>query len=71
MHLDFDSRIGTIIFRVAYGHYVRDEDDPFLVAGLAAIKNFSEASAPGRWLVDFIPQRAFSTCQLIISPVDS
>ncbi|KAJ7910247.1 putative monooxygenase [Mycena leptocephala] len=48
-------RLGTIIIRVAYGYYLTGENDPFLTAPLTAMENFSEASAPGAWLVDFLP----------------
>ncbi|EMD35670.1 hypothetical protein CERSUDRAFT_85632 [Gelatoporia subvermispora B] len=49
-------RIGTIIIRVTYGYYIKGEQDPFLTLPLTAMENFSKASAPGTWLVDFVPQ---------------
>ncbi|OCH86702.1 putative monooxygenase [Obba rivulosa] len=49
-------RIGTIIIRVTYGYYIKDENDPFLTLPLTAMDNFSKASAPGTWLVDFVPK---------------
>ncbi|KAH9475817.1 Cytochrome P450 monooxygenase 105 [Psilocybe cubensis] len=48
-------RIGTIIVRIAYGYNVQSPTDPFLTAPLAAIANFAVASAPGNFMVDFIP----------------
>ncbi|KAF8166293.1 cytochrome P450 [Mycena galopus ATCC 62051] len=48
-------RIGTIILRVTYGHYVTDEHDPFLLRGLEAIQSFSQATAPGAWAIDLLP----------------
>ncbi|TFK32976.1 putative monooxygenase [Crucibulum laeve] len=48
-------RIGTIIIRVTYGYYISDENDPLLTVPLVAMANFSEATAPGNFLVDFIP----------------
>ncbi|KAF7371203.1 putative monooxygenase [Mycena sanguinolenta] len=48
-------RIGTIIIRIAYGHYVSANDDPFLTLGKASMDIFNRASAPGVWLVDLMP----------------
>jgi len=48
-------RIGIIIIRVTYGYYIQDENDPFLATPLIAMENFSKATAPGNFLVDFIP----------------
>ncbi|KAJ7130793.1 putative monooxygenase [Mycena crocata] len=48
-------RLGTIIIRVTYGHYLTGEQDPFLTSPLTAMDNFSKATAPGAWVVDFIP----------------
>ncbi|KAJ6477534.1 putative monooxygenase [Mycena sanguinolenta] len=48
-------RIGTIILRVAYGHYVTDENDPFLTSGLTMMEIFSKATTPGVWTVDVLP----------------
>ncbi|KAJ6581964.1 cytochrome P450 [Mycena capillaripes] len=45
-------RIGTIIIRVTYGHYITDEHDRFLTSPLTATDNFSQATAPGVWAVD-------------------
>ncbi|KAF7375513.1 putative monooxygenase [Mycena sanguinolenta] len=52
-------RIGAIIIRVAYGHYVTDENDPLLTAGLTAMEIFSKATTPGVWAVDFLPMLRF------------
>ncbi|KAJ7477023.1 putative monooxygenase [Mycena galericulata] len=48
-------RIGTIIIRVTYGHYINGEQDPFLTSPLTAMDNFSQATAPGVWFVDLLP----------------
>ncbi|PPQ88179.1 hypothetical protein CVT25_005144 [Psilocybe cyanescens] len=48
-------RIAIIIMRVTYGYYIQSEDDPYLTVVLAAMTNFSKATAPGTFLVDFIP----------------
>lgn len=41
--------------RVTYGYYIQSEDDPYLTVVLTAMTNFSKATAPGTFLVDFIP----------------
>lgn len=46
-----------MIIRATYGYYVKDETDPFLTLPLIAMDNFSQATAPGSWLVDVVPQR--------------
>lgn len=43
--------------RVTYGYIVKGPDDPFVVAGIAADNQFSEATRPGVWPVDFVPLR--------------
>ncbi|KAJ7672849.1 putative monooxygenase [Mycena rosella] len=48
-------RIGTIIIRITYGHYISADDDSFLTLGRAAMDIFSLAAEPGMWLVDSIP----------------
>ncbi|KAJ7241925.1 cytochrome P450 [Mycena haematopus] len=48
-------RIGTIIIRITYGHYISTDDDPFLTLGRAAMDIFSRSAEPGVWLVDSIP----------------
>lgn len=54
-----DRRIGIIIIRVTYGYYIEDENDPFLTKPLKAMDNFSEATVPGNFMVDFLPFSAF------------
>ncbi|EGO19149.1 putative monooxygenase [Serpula lacrymans var. lacrymans S7.9] len=49
-------RIATIIIRVTYGYYIKSEQDPFFTSPMTAMENFSQAAAPGSWIVDFIPQ---------------
>ena len=51
----FHRRIGIIIIRTTYGYYIQDENDPFLTTPLTAMENFSKATQPGNFLVDFIP----------------
>ncbi|KAF7329014.1 putative monooxygenase [Mycena venus] len=50
-----ERRIGTIIIRLTYGHYVCTDDDPFLTLGKNAMDIFSRAAEPGVWLVDSMP----------------
>ncbi|KDR76708.1 hypothetical protein GALMADRAFT_67164 [Galerina marginata CBS 339.88] len=47
--------IGIIIIRVTYGYYIRSADDPILTIPLKAMVNFSKATTPGNFLVDFFP----------------
>ncbi|KIJ27702.1 hypothetical protein M422DRAFT_89822, partial [Sphaerobolus stellatus SS14] len=37
------------------GYYIKDENDPFLTTPLKAMDNFSEATVPGNFMVDFLP----------------
>ncbi|KAJ6579520.1 cytochrome P450 [Mycena vulgaris] len=55
LHRQIKLRMGTIIIRVAYGHYITGEEDPFLTSPLTAMDNFSKSTAPGAWAVDFVP----------------
>ncbi|KAJ6479926.1 cytochrome P450, partial [Mycena vitilis] len=48
-------RLGTIIIQVTFGHYLTGHHDPFLTMPLTAVENFSKATAPGAWVVDFMP----------------
>ncbi|KAF9043117.1 putative monooxygenase [Panaeolus papilionaceus] len=48
-------RIGIIIIRTTYGYYVQSPDDPILANPLTAMDNFSKSTAPGNFLVDFVP----------------
>ncbi|KZT71135.1 putative monooxygenase [Daedalea quercina L-15889] len=50
------TRIAAIIMRVTYGYTVKGEDDPMITVPFAAMDNFSYATEPGVWMVDFIPQ---------------
>jgi hypothetical protein len=43
-----------IIFRVTYGYSVQSADDPLLTDPMAAVVNFSKATTPGNFSVDFI-----------------
>ncbi|KAJ6477572.1 putative monooxygenase [Mycena sanguinolenta] len=48
-------RVGVIIFRIVYGYFVKDENDPFLTAGLKKMEIFNKSTTPGVWAVDFLP----------------
>ncbi|KAF7375494.1 putative monooxygenase [Mycena sanguinolenta] len=48
-------RVGAIIFRIVYGYFLTDENDPFLTAGLKRMEIFSQTTTPGVWAVDFLP----------------
>lgn len=62
-------RIGHIICRVTYGYSVQSADDPFLADPIAAMVNFSKATTPGNFLVDFIPARMSYYAFIINMPV--
>ncbi|KZT00361.1 cytochrome P450 [Laetiporus sulphureus 93-53] len=49
-------RVAAIIMRVTYGYTVKGIDDPMITLPFSAMDNFSVATEPGKWLVDFIPQ---------------
>ncbi|KAF7375449.1 putative monooxygenase [Mycena sanguinolenta] len=48
-------RVGAITFRIVYGYFLTDENDPFLTASLKTMKIMNKASTPGVWAVDFLP----------------
>ncbi|KAH9934273.1 cytochrome P450 [Fomitopsis serialis] len=50
------TRIAAIIMRVIYGYTVEGEDDRMITMQFEAMDNFTYASEPGVWIVDFIPQ---------------
>lgn len=43
--------------RVSDGHITADHSDPYVEASSSVMQQFSEAAAPGRWLVDLVPIR--------------
>ncbi|KAF7355573.1 putative monooxygenase [Mycena sanguinolenta] len=47
-------RIGTIIIRITYGHYITADDDPFLTGGRPAMNIFSASAEPGVRLMDSV-----------------
>ena len=51
----FNRLAGGIILTLTYGIQVQDGDDPFVNLIEAANENFSAATAPGAFLVDFFP----------------
>ncbi|KAJ6448206.1 cytochrome P450 [Mycena sanguinolenta] len=48
-------KAGTILIRIAYGHYVRTDDDPFLLLVRASMSIFTRSASAGVWLVDSMP----------------
>jgi hypothetical protein len=42
---------------VSDGHITSDHSDPYIEASSTVMQQFSEAAAPGRWLVDLVPIR--------------
>ncbi|KIK55470.1 hypothetical protein GYMLUDRAFT_1018177 [Collybiopsis luxurians FD-317 M1] len=46
---------GAIILRIAYGHEVKEVDDPFVKIANRAMDNFNRAIAPGAFLVNQLP----------------
>ncbi|KAF7375498.1 putative monooxygenase [Mycena sanguinolenta] len=48
-------RVGAIVFRIVYGYFVTDENDPFLTAGLKKMEIFGKCITPGVWAVNFLP----------------
>ncbi|PCH34102.1 cytochrome P450, partial [Wolfiporia cocos MD-104 SS10] len=47
----------SITARVTYGYDVKDLSNPLVAKILKGVENLSEASVPGTWAVDFLPQR--------------
>lgn len=46
---------GAIILRISHGYEVKENNDPFIELADKATEQFSLATAPGRFLVDFVP----------------
>ncbi|PFH52584.1 hypothetical protein AMATHDRAFT_74066 [Amanita thiersii Skay4041] len=46
---------GAIILRISHGYEVKENNDPFIELADRATEQFSLATAPGRFLVDFMP----------------
>ena len=44
---------------IAYGYQVKETEDPFLTAVELAVQQFSLSTAPGGFLVNLIPSRAY------------
>ncbi|CCM02244.1 uncharacterized protein FIBRA_04325 [Fibroporia radiculosa] len=49
-------RIASIIIDANFGYEVKSKNDPFYTLPLLAMEKFGQASVPGAFLVDFIPQ---------------
>ncbi|TFK75571.1 cytochrome P450 monooxygenase [Pluteus cervinus] len=45
----------AIIMRIAYGYHVKSVDDPFVRSAEQALEDFSNVTAPGKFLVNLIP----------------
>ncbi|KAJ6500767.1 cytochrome P450 [Mycena sanguinolenta] len=45
----------SVIMRIAYGYPVTRNDDHFVLIAEEGLRNGSQASAPGKWLVDSFP----------------
>lgn len=43
--------------RVSDGHVTAEHSDLYVEASSSVMQQFSEAAAPGRWLVDLVPIR--------------
>ncbi|KIJ23694.1 hypothetical protein M422DRAFT_195619, partial [Sphaerobolus stellatus SS14] len=46
---------GAMIMEVAYGIYIKHENDPYLVNAFKVVRSVDEAATPGRFLVDILP----------------
>lgn len=46
---------GAIILHISHGYEVRETDDPFVTLADTAVEQFSLSTAPGNFLVNFIP----------------
>jgi len=51
----FHLNSGSSIMRIAYGYEIDGDDDQLLRQGNMVITDFSEACAPGRWIVVLLP----------------
>ncbi|KAF9498666.1 cytochrome P450 [Pleurotus eryngii] len=47
--------VGSVTLRITHGYETREANDPFIELADKATKQFSLATAPGGWMVDFIP----------------
>ena len=45
--------------RIAYGYQVKEKNDPFLTAVEVAVEQFSLSTAPGGFMVNLVPSRAY------------
>jgi hypothetical protein len=55
-----DSAAGAFILNVTYGYNIEPHgEDPLVRLANHALKQFSEATVPGAWLVDLIPACKF------------
>ncbi|GJJ14307.1 hypothetical protein Clacol_008571 [Clathrus columnatus] len=48
-------QVATVIVRVTFGHYLTDENDPCFSLPMEVMSNFSAATLPGNFMVDFFP----------------
>ncbi|KAF4601249.1 hypothetical protein EYR38_005901 [Pleurotus pulmonarius] len=47
--------VGSVTLRITHGYETREANDPFIELADKATEQFSLATAPGGWMVDFIP----------------
>ena len=62
-------RVAAIIMRVTYGYTLKSDDDPMITMPFTSLANFASAVEPGRWIVDFVPQREYYNVSMICYPV--
>jgi hypothetical protein len=55
----FNRTAGAIIMRIAYGYEVKETKDPFLATVDETLVQFSLSTAPGGFLVNLVPARAY------------
>lgn len=51
----YDRTAGAIILRICYGYHIKERNDPFVALAAEALEQFSLATVPGEFLVDFVP----------------
>ncbi|EJT97961.1 cytochrome P450 [Dacryopinax primogenitus] len=51
----FHLNAGSSIMRIVYGYELAPENDPLLRHANMVMEDFSQACAPGRWIVDVLP----------------
>ncbi|EEB92377.1 hypothetical protein MPER_09122, partial [Moniliophthora perniciosa FA553] len=54
---------GAIILRISHGYEVKEGEDPFVSLADTAVDQFSKSTAPGGFLVNFLPARFKQTAK--------